>query len=294
MSLAHVFAGSRRRFVFRSSLLRREEEVAVAVARKAAELVLEVYRTDFGVDYKGEGTSNPVTLADQRANDLIVASLREHFPDDGIVAGESDNHESALKKRRIWYVDPLDGTKEFIAKNGEFSVMIGLSVDGRAQLGVVLQPSEGRLYRGVVGRGASVEFDGHLHALAVSETASPAELRLVVSRSHRPKSTEELCSRLGISRESKSGSVGLKVGLIAEQRADLYVHVSDKSSAWDTCAPEAVLRAAGGRFTDLAGREITYGGSDLRTRCGILACNARAFDAVLPVVSELGRREGYV
>ncbi|MBW2213942.1 MAG: 3'(2'),5'-bisphosphate nucleotidase CysQ, partial [Deltaproteobacteria bacterium] len=93
----------------------------------------------------------------------------------------------------------------------------------------------------------------------------------------------------GITHETTMGSVGLKAGLIAEQEADLYVHISDKSSAWDACGPEAVLRAAGGRFTNLAGNPYRYGGSDLRNRSGILGCNAAAFDAVLPVAREAAR-----
>ena len=86
--------------------------------------------------------------------------------------------------------------------------------------------------------------------------------------------------------------MGLKAGQIAQRAADLYVHMSDKSSAWDTCAPEALLIAAGGRFTDLAGDPIAYGVPDLRTRRGILACNSAAFDAVLPVVRDLAAQSG--
>lgn len=275
-------------------MLQRELETATHIAKRAAEVLLDIYATDFSVDFKGQGTSDPVTEADRRANTLIVDALRAAFPDDGIVAEESDDNERALAHRRIWYVDPLDGTKEFVSKNGEFSVMIGLAIDGRAELGVVLQPSEGKLYRGVVGAGAFVEHAGETHALRVSTHARPSDLRLIVSRSHRPKSTEELMQRLGIDKEATSGSVGLKIGQLAEQRADLYVHLSDKSSAWDTCGPEAVLRAAGGRFTDLGGNAFVYGKADLRTRGGILACNHAAFDAVLPVVREFGVREGLV
>jgi 3'(2'), 5'-bisphosphate nucleotidase len=126
----------------------------------------------------------------------------------------------------------------------------------------------------------------------VSTHRDPSALCLIVSRSHRPKSTEEPMRTLGITREVTSGSVGLKVGHIAERNADLYVHVSDKSSAWDTCAPEAILRAAGGRFTDLGGQAIAHGTPELRTRRGILACNGAAFDAVLPTVAAIAAREG--
>lgn len=275
-------------------MLSKELHHAIEIAREASDVLLQIYATDFTVDFKGSGRSDPVTEADRRANALIVARLRELFPDDGIVAEESEHNASVFEKQRIWYVDPLDGTKEFVAKNGEFSVMIGLAVAGRAQLGVVLQPSDGTVYAGEIGAGAFVERAGQRTPLAVSELHETSKLALIVSRSHRPSATTELMQRLGIEREVSSGSVGLKVGQIALRNADLYVHMSDKSSAWDTCAPEAVLIAAHGRFTDLAGDPIRYGIADVRTRRGILACNAAAFDAVLPVVRELSARQGLI
>lgn len=276
-------------------MLSRELNLAIEIAREASAVLLKIYATDFAVDFKGSGRSDPVTEADRSANALIVERLRAAFPDDGIIAEESQHADSVFAKRRIWYVDPLDGTKEFVAKNGEFSVMIGLAIDGRAQLGVVLQPSDNTLYAGEIGQGAFIERRENGKAtrtpLAVSELDKTEQLTLIVSRSHRPKATNELMQRLGIERELSSGSVGLKVGHIALRNADLYVHMSDKSSAWDTCGPEAVLIAAGGRFTDLAGDPIKYGVADVRTRRGILACNAAAFAAVLPVVRELATRE---
>jgi 3'(2'), 5'-bisphosphate nucleotidase len=275
-----------------ANMLEHELESAATIAREAGQILLEIYATDFGVSFKGQGKGDPVTEADRRANAHIVERLRKAFPTDTIVAEESDNRAAELGVKRIWYVDPLDGTKEFVAKNGEFSVMIGLAIEGRATLGVVFQPSEDKLYRGVVGQGASLEQAGQTSALHVSDRRS--DLRLVTSRSHRSRSTDELVSKLGIKQEMISGSVGLKVGLIAEQVADLYVHVSDKSSAWDTCGPEAVLIAAGGRFMDLGGEPFVYGKSDLRTRHGIYACNAAAYDIALPVVRKIGEHAGFV
>ncbi|TNF62653.1 MAG: hypothetical protein EP303_03665, partial [Deltaproteobacteria bacterium] len=147
------------------------------------------------------------------------------------------------------YVDPVDGTKEFIAKNGEFSVMLGLAIDGVATVGVVYQPETDKLYAGVVGGGAYLEERGERSELKVSDVADPSQLKLVVSRSHRNRAVAEVVARLGITQETTSGSVGLKAGLIAEQKADLYVHISDRSSRWDACGPEAILKAAGGRLT---------------------------------------------
>ena len=275
-------------------MLENELTHAVAIAREAGRILLDIYATDFSVDFKGQGQSDPVTEADRRANAYIVARLNTEFPSDGVVAEESDDNTQALQRRRIWYVDPLDGTKEFVAKNGEFSVMIGLAIEGSARLGVVYQPSADKLYRGIVGQGAYLEHAGQASVLQVAVVTQTADLRLIVSRSHRPKSTDALSRALGITREAISGSVGLKIGQIAEQTADLYVHVSDKSSAWDTCAPEAVLHAAGGRFTDLAGDPFVYGVPDLRTRKGILACVASAYDVVRPVVTEIATAEGFL
>jgi 3'(2'), 5'-bisphosphate nucleotidase len=275
-------------------MLEQELETAATIAREAGQILLEIYATDFGVSFKGQGKSDPVTEADRRANAHIVERLRASFPNDTIVAEESDNRAAELGVKRIWYVDPLDGTKEFVAKNGEFSVMIGLAIEGSAKLGVVFQPSKDKLYRGVVGQGASLEQAGQKHDLRVSERRAGSELRLVTSRSHRSRTTDELVSKLGIKHESISGSVGLKVGLIAEQVADIYVHVSDKSSAWDTCGPEAVLIAAGGRFRDLGGEPFVYGKSDLRTRRGIYACNTAAYEVALPIVKDIGVRAGFL
>jgi len=264
-------------------MLDRELVEAVKLAREAGAILLEIYATDFDVELKGE--ADPVTEADKRANELLVRRLREAFPNDGVVAEESPDKSDALARGRCWYVDPLDGTKEFVAKNGEFSVMIGLAIDGEAKLGVVYRPVGDRLYRGVVGDSAFVDIEDRTYALGVTDVSEPGELRLVVSRSHRSDATDDFVKRVGIEHEMKSGSVGLKVGLIAQRDADLYVHLSGHASAWDACAPEAILRAAGGVFTDLGGASYLYGGEDLKLSKGILACNNEdTFDRIIDAV----------
>jgi 3'(2'), 5'-bisphosphate nucleotidase len=265
---------------------------AVRIARGAGAILMDVYATDFAVAYKAK--ADPVTEADMRANAYIVGELQKTFPGDGIVAEESPDRSDALRGGRCWYVDPVDGTKEFVARNGEFAVMLGLAIDGASTLGVVYQPVTDKLYAGVVDDGAFLEQHGARRELHVSEVADPHELRLVVSRSHRNRAVAGVVSKLGIKEERQSGSVGLKAGLIAERKADVYLHISDKSSMWDACGPEAVLRAAGGRFTDMAGDPYHYGGNDMRNRRGILACNAAAFDAVLPVAQEAARAIGLI
>jgi len=271
-------------------MLERELQEARSLAREAGRIVLELYGT---AKVEMKGVSNPVTEADKRANAFIVERLTQLFPDDGIVAEESVNIVGAAKKPRCWFVDPLDGTKEFIAQNGEFSIMIGLALEGRAKLGVVYQPALDKLYTGIVGQGATLEHDRRERPLHVSSIASPSELKLVVSRSHRPKDIEKLMERLGITQDAPSGSVGLKIGHIAERNADLYVHLSDRSSRWDACAPEAILNAAGGRFSDVLGRPFDYTQDNLANTHGIFACNAAAYDAVLPAVTTLANELGF-
>ena len=263
-------------------MLEDELKTAVALARGGGDIINQIYGRDVQVAYKSP--SDPVTEADEKVNRYIVRELSQAFPGDAIIAEESALDAAAAGHARCWYVDPLDGTKEFLARNGEFSVMIGLAIDGRARLGVVYRPDGDKLYRGVVGQGAVLEHAGTETPLHVSDIADPSALRLVVSRSHRPATTEALMRELGITHERPSGSVGLKVGLIAEQQADLYVHHSGHASRWDSCGPEAILRAAGGRFTDLFGEDIVYDGREVKNKRGLFACNAAAFDAVLPVV----------
>jgi 3'(2'), 5'-bisphosphate nucleotidase len=273
-------------------MLERELEAAVELARGAGRILLEIYAQDFAVAYKG--VNNPVTEADQRANAYIVAELEKRFPDDGIVAEESVERGDAVHKSRCWFVDPLDGTKEFIAKNGEFSVMIGLAIDGVSKLGVVYQPGLDKLYRGVVGDEAVLEVGDTRTVLRVSDKADTAQLKLVVSRSHRPANIAQIMERLGTDSEMPSGSVGVKVGLIAEREADLYVHVSDKSSLWDACAPEAILHAAGGKFRHVDGSAIQYASAETQNKKGILATNAATYTQVLEVVRDVSTSEGFL
>jgi 3'(2'), 5'-bisphosphate nucleotidase len=273
-------------------MLEAELKAAQDLALEAGRILLSIYAKDFSVAYKGK--NNPVTEADQLVNAFLVRELRQRFPEDGIVAEETADQSDAQHKRRCWFVDPLDGTKEFIAKNGEFSVMLGLAVDGASQLGVVYQPSLDKLYSGVVGQGATLIQGGSERALRVSEEADPRQLRLVVSRSHRPESIEQIMQKLGATQEMPSGSVGVKVGLIAERSADLYVHVSDKSSLWDACGPEAILKAAGGRFTHVDGSQISYRATEMANQKGILASNSATFEPVLAAVREVSRAVGFL
>ncbi|MFO7156550.1 MAG: 3'(2'),5'-bisphosphate nucleotidase CysQ [Pseudomonadota bacterium] len=267
---------------------RKELEVARRLAREAGALILEVGRRGYAVEEKPAG-GGPVTEADLRANDLIERGLREAFPGDGVVTEESRARDEGAA--RCWYVDPLDGTKEFIRGNGQFAVHIGLAVEGRARLGVVYQPASDRLWAGVVGGPCFLEEGGERRTVHVS-AADPSSIVLAVSRSHPMRRLDLLASELGIEKVVRYGSVGLKCAMVAEGAAHLYVHPSARSYRWDACAPEAVVRAAGGVLVDLAGNPYRYGEGELQNRRGILVCSRELLPAVLPVAERIGRESG--
>ncbi len=270
----------------------KELETAVDLAHEAGMVILKHYGAKFSVDYKDSAKSDPVTQADKDANDLIVAGLQKVFPDDGILAEESTDDLSRQQKSRLWCVDPLDGTKEFVDKNGQFVVMIGLAIDGKATLGVVYQPTQNLLWWGADGQAFQVSAGEHIEELNVSQQADPAEASMVVSRSHRSPIVTGVAERLGIKKEIPLGSVGLKISRIIRGQADCYVSVTDRTREWDACAPEAILRAAGGEMTDIAGRQLQYNKDETNTTYGMLATNGAlhplSVEALRPVVQDKG------
>ena len=267
-----------------------EIEQAIRIARQAGTVLMKVYATEFSVEFKGY--KDPVTEADTQANALIVKELAQAFPQDLIVAEESPPPGEDRITSRMWYVDPMDGTKEFIAKNGEFSVMIGLAVKGQAHLGVVYRPDTDVLYAGVVGQGAWMEQKGIHRSLSIHPSKQSGSTTLTVSRSHRNPLVNRIKQILGVTQEIACGSIGLKIGLIAEGKADLYMEPGPYTSLWDACGPEAILKAAGGEFTNVFGQPMRYGISQLKNTHGIVASNGanhdRVIQALKPVVEELG------
>jgi 3'(2'), 5'-bisphosphate nucleotidase len=267
----------------------REQQVAEAVAVEAGALVLRYFGTDLTVDSKVG--NEPVTRADRESSDLIVAKLRAAFPGDVVVSEEAaDDPRRLASGERVWFVDPIDGTRDFIRGRDGFSVMIGLAVDARPRLGVVYQPRGERLFTARPGAGAWIVVEGSRRQLHCSPNTDLGTLRLVASRSHRTREIDAVRSALGITDEMNIGSVGLKLGLIALGERDLYVNPSSKSSAWDTCAPEAILAEAGGRITDLFGEPLLYDAPELRNLRGLLATNGAVHDAIVDKLAPLFRR----
>jgi len=265
--------------------MERELETARNVARAAGRVLMEIYAGEHDVQWKGH--DDPVTAADHAANALIVKELKRHFPDDGILSEEAPDDAARLSRRRVWLVDPMDGTKQFIERIGEFAVMIGLAVDGEAQLGVVYQPTRDRMFYAAPKMGAFLEEGLTTKRLRVADAKDPAQLTAAMSRSHHSPKVDLVREQLGITRDIRSGSVGLKVGLIAEGRAHVYLHLGGRTNQWDTCGPEAILKEAGGRLTTIYGEAMKYNTSEVRNLRGVLATNGTIHDSVLQAIASL-------
>lgn len=263
----------------------RERDVACTLAREASALILRYYATEFTVVEKPDG-GGPVTPADIETNELIVRGLRQAFPDDSIIAEESGLKDVTHSERR-WFIDPIDGTREFVARNGMFAVHIGFSVGGNPVLGVVAEPTADKLYVGIPGEGTTVQVgNGPLRNFQARLPPEGRKPRLVVSRSHNSPRLQRLAAHLGVEEVRIQGSVGLKAGLIVEESVDLYVHASRHSSRWDICAPEAVLRGAGYALVGLRGAPYVYDSVELENSDGILAGHPTIIAKLVPTISK--------
>jgi 3'(2'), 5'-bisphosphate nucleotidase len=263
-----------------------ELRVAEQVAFEAAQLVRSYHGRKLQIDAKAG--NEPVTEADRAANEFIVTRLQAAFPDDVVLSQEIPDDGTRLGRARVWMVDPIDGTSDFIAGDTGFVVMIGLVVDGRPRVGAVAHPLTNKVYSGVVGEGAWVRT-GPLgkFTLRTSTLAAPPGIRLVASKTHRTPRVDAVKKALGVTDELNVGSVGLKIGLVSESSRDLYVYTGGRTKIWDTCGPEAILHAAGGLMTDLDGRPLVYDTPELYNRRGIVASNGPLHPYVISALAPI-------
>jgi 3'(2'), 5'-bisphosphate nucleotidase len=231
-------------------------DAMVALCREAGRAVLEVYATDFEVHSKDD--HSPVTQADERSEAVILDALRRLTPDIPVVSEEAVAAGSSPRAGALfWLVDPLDGTREFISRNGEFTINIALIQDGYPVLGVVHAPAIDRLYGGGRGLGAFVEHGGVRRPIWARR--APADgLTVVASRSHGDAAALAAFLAGMTVRETRSGGSSLKLCLVAEGEADLYPRLG-RTMEWDIAAGHAVLNAAGGEVRTLAGQPLRYG-----------------------------------
>jgi len=233
------------------------KKVLIPLIKEAGKAIMEVYNSDIQVDLKSD--NSPVTAADLAANKIIVEKLKETgIP---ILSEESQNESADERKNwtKVWIVDPLDGTKEFIKKTSEFTVNIALVENGTPIAGVVYAPALGTIYYGEENEALKITDEGE-EKIQTSIPGSP--LRIVASKSHMSEETEKFLEKIGEYTLVQSGS-SLKFCLIAEGTADLYPR-HGPTMEWDTAAAHAVLEAAGGAVKQLNGEELHYNKSDLK------------------------------
>jgi 3'(2'), 5'-bisphosphate nucleotidase len=233
------------------------------------------------VEWKGPG--DPVTEADRAAGRHITASLQQSFPADAIVNEEEGEPPRWRQNPRVWFVDPMDGTREFVARRGEFAVMVGLIVEGEPVVGVVYQPTRDKMYYAARRYGAYLNEGGAETRLTLPDVSDPSALVLAVSRSRPSRLAESVRRQLKIPRSLACGGLGLKIGLLVEGQAHAYIQ-EGPVGLWDACAPEVILREAGGAFTDLAGLSHDYFAEGLRAR-GVVAASVGLHRKILETLA---------
>lgn len=230
-------------------------EALMPTVARAGAAIMQIYDSAFSVQHKQD--NSPLTLADLESQRIILEALTQLTPDIPLLSEESAQAPWSERKTwtALWVVDPLDGTREFVKRNGEFTINIALVVDHEPVLGVVAAPASGLLYWGAAGVGA---FTRHRDAPQLSIRVAPPHrpIRVVGSRSHPSPDTATYLARLGPHLMTGIGS-SLKFCLLAEGSAELYPRFGP-TSEWDTAAGQALLEAAGGQVTRLDGHRLRY------------------------------------
>jgi 3'(2'), 5'-bisphosphate nucleotidase len=237
------------------------------LALKAGERILEIYRRDFAIEYKED--HSPVTEADKEANALIVSGLKSSYPDIPVLAEESEDDRTRLTQDYCFVVDPLDGTKEFVGRNGEFTVNIALTYSGKPVAGLIYVPVLDELYYAALGEGAYFEVKDKKERIRVSQRVG--DIRLAVSRSHCTEELDKLIERNHIHRIIVAGSA-YKGCLVARGEAEAYYRFG-RTMEWDTAAMEIIVTEAGGIFKGMDGRDFLYNKENAENPTGFYTVN---------------------
>ncbi|HET7562763.1 MAG TPA: 3'(2'),5'-bisphosphate nucleotidase CysQ [Rhodanobacteraceae bacterium] len=258
------------------SALERIAHESCLLARRAGAAILEVYAGSFAIERKAD--DSPLTAADMAAHHVIVDGLRTLTPDIPVLSEESKSVGWDTRRAwdRYWLVDPLDGTREFVKRNGEFTVNIALIEDHAPVLGVVLVPVSGELYCGIAQEGAFLEAAPGALPQPITTRAAASVPVVAGSRSHGGDRQSEVLAGLGEYRLQPVGS-SIKFCLVARGDADLYLRLGP-TSEWDTAAAQCVLEQAGGAVVDLAGAPLRYNTKDSLLNPEFLALGDPAVD----------------
>lgn len=250
----------------------KELEAAKGAAVEAGKAIMEIYLASEQIEVEYKEENMPLTKADKAANRRIVSSLREAFPQYAILSEEMKDDAGRLENDYCFIVDPLDGTKEFIKRNGQFTVNIALAYRHISVMGVIYVPVSGELYYACQGKGAYRQREGgSAERLHVSNNTDRSSLRAVVSNSHGCAEMDRLLEKYGITDFVKVGS-SLKGCMVAGGQADIYYRFNP-TMEWDTAAMQCIAEEAGAIFRQMDGTEMTYNRKDSRNSKGFYVIN---------------------
>ncbi|MBD2385579.1 3'(2'),5'-bisphosphate nucleotidase CysQ family protein [Cylindrospermum sp. FACHB-282] len=262
-------------------------EIARDVGRGAANILRSYYHgtaknPNLDIQYK---QNEPVTVADVAVSQYILQRLQAALGNEDFAYISEETYKSPLSRdssKWVWIIDPLDGTRDFIDKTGDYAIHIALVQENRPVLAVVVVPEAEKLYYATIGGGTFVETRDGSIPLQVSAGKLVKDLTLVVSRSHRNERLNYLLQNLPCQNQQAIGSVGCKIAAIVEQQADIYISLSGNSAPkdWDLAAPELILTEAGGKFTHFDGTPLQYNTGDINQWGGMLASNGQYQEAL--------------
>ena len=248
----------------------------------AGEKIREIYETDFEVKKKED--DSPITKADLESNKIHRATLEKTgIP---ILSEESDDDKSRLDSEKVWIVDPLDGTQDFVNKTGEFTILVGLVENHIPVMGLVYLPIKKILYLAEREMGAFCYDLQKWEQISVREVIDLKNCLALVSRHHLSGKEKEILDHLEITNTSTIGST-LKVMEISSGRADIYLTTTNKMSQWDTCASNCIISEAGGRMTDISGNELFYNTEAVKHENGLLVTNGFVHEKAVSKITKL-------
>jgi len=258
-----------------------EAQLAIQAALEAGKTVMNVYNQEFSSTLKNDHT--PLTEADVKSNQII----QKIISDSGhpILSEESVDDKKRLDSKKIWIIDPLDGTSDFIKKTGEFTIMISLVEYHKPILGVIYWPTKSTLYLAQKGQGAFKYDNGVWSKLSVSNVSELENCRAVGSRHHISEIEQNLIKHLNLSQFTSKGS-SLKVADVSSGNAELYFTTTNKIKQWDTCASYCLITEAGGKMTDMFGNDLIYNTERLNHENGLLVTNGLIHNHVIKIYRE--------
>ena len=259
-----------------------ELETVIDAIMRAGGKIVEIYASDFQVEKKDD--NSPITKADLESNEIIKESLLQtEIP---ILSEEDADDKSRMDSEKVWIVDPLDGTQDFVNKTGEFTVMIGLVENHVPVMGLVYWPTERKLYFAESGLGAFCHDSQGWAKISVRNVEEIEKSLALVSRHHLSDKEKKMLDHLKIKNTASIGS-SLKVMEIASGRADIYLTRTNKMKQWDTAASHCIISEAGGKMTDVSGNELVYNTELVNHENGLLVTNEFIHENVVSKISEL-------